>query len=91
MTAAFVQALEYTIAHSDEAYEISKKYVEGLAEADEAVQKEVLAVSIEFWQAERVGFSDMQAWENMQDTLLKMGLISEPLDLNAAFTNEFIP
>ena len=91
MTAAFVQGLEYTIAHPDEAYDISKKYVEGLAEADEAVQKEILAVSIEFWQAERVGFSDMQAWENMQDTLLRMGLISEPLDLNAAFTNEFLP
>jgi len=91
MVKAFVQSLEYTIAHPDEAYEISKKYVEGLADADEAVQKEILAVSIEFWQAERVGFSDAQAWENMQDTLMMMGSYAEPLDLDKAFTNEFLP
>jgi len=91
MVKAFVQGLEYTIAHPDEAYEISKKYVEGLADLDEAVQKEVLAVSIEFWQAERVGFSDAQAWENMQDTLMRMGSYAEPLDLSKAFTNEFLP
>lgn len=91
MVKAFVQGLEYTIAHPDEAYEISKKYVEGLAEMDEAVQKEVLAVSIEFWQAEHIGFSDLEAWKNMQSTLLIMSSYTEPVDLNAAFTNEFLP
>jgi NitT/TauT family transport system substrate-binding protein len=91
MVKAFVQSLEYTIAHPDEAYEISKKYVEGLADLDESVQKEILAISIEFWQAERVGFSDMDAWENMQSTLLIMASYTKPVDLNAAFTNEFLP
>jgi NitT/TauT family transport system substrate-binding protein len=91
MVKAFVQGLEYTIAHPDEAYEISKKYVEGLANLDESVQKEILAVSIESWQAERVGFSDMDAWKNMQSTLLIMSSYTEPVDLNAAFTNEFLP
>ncbi|MBI5842774.1 MAG: ABC transporter substrate-binding protein [Chloroflexi bacterium] len=91
MVAALVKALEYTITNPDDAYELSKAHVEGLADADEAVQKEVLARSIELWQAERVGLSDMQAWENMQDTLLKMGLLTEALDLSKAFTNEFVP
>ncbi len=91
MVFALMKALAYTIANPDEAYELSKAHVENLAEADEAVQKEVLARSIELWKAERLGFSDMQAWENMQDTLLKMGLLTEPLDLSAAFTNEFVP
>lgn len=91
MVSALVKALAYTIANPDEAYEISKKFVEGLADADEAVQKEVLARSIELWKAERLGFSDIQAWENMQDTLLKMGLLTKPLDLSKAFTNEFVP
>ena len=35
--------------------------------------------------------SDPQAWQNMQDTLLKMGLLKQPLDINKAFTNQFIP
>jgi NitT/TauT family transport system substrate-binding protein len=91
MVTALVKSLEYTIANPDEAYELSKAHVEGLEEADEAVQKEVLARSIELWKADRIGFSDVQAWENMQDTLLQMGLLTEPLDLSKAFTNEFVP
>jgi len=91
MVAVLVRSLEYTIANPDEAYEISKAHVEGLANADQAVQKEVLARSIELWKADRIGFSDVAAWENMQNTLLKMGLLTEPLDLSKAFTNEFVP
>jgi len=91
MVSVLVKALEYTIANPNEAYEISRKYVENLAEADESVQKEVLARSMELWKAERLGFCDMQAWQNMQETLLKMGLLTAPLDLSKAFTNEFLP
>lgn len=91
MVNALVKALAYTIVSPDEAYQLSKAYVEGLAEADEAVQKEVLARSMDLWKAEQLGFSDAQAWQNMQETLLKMGLLTAPLDLNAAFTNEFVP
>ncbi len=91
MVSVLVKALEYTIANPDEAYELSKPHVENLAQADEAVQKEVLARSIELWKAERVGYSDAKAWENMQEVLLKMGLLTKPLDLSKAFTNEFVP
>ena len=93
MVQAFLRGLADTIANPDEAYEISKKYVENLAnlsEADTAVQKEVLAASIEFWQAEILGYSEPAAWENMQSVLLAMDLLAEPLDLSKAFTNDFI-
>ncbi len=36
MTLATLQAIQYTIDHPDEAYEISKMYVPNLAEADQA-------------------------------------------------------
>ncbi|MEW5828955.1 MAG: ABC transporter substrate-binding protein [Chloroflexota bacterium] len=91
MAEAILKGLADTIADPDEAYELSRAHVPNLAELDEAVQKQVLARSIELWQADRLGFSDMQAWENMQDTLLKMGLLSAPLELDEAFTNEFVP
>lgn len=91
MVAAFLKGLQETIANPDEAYEISKKYVENLAQADEKVQREVLARSIELWRAERLGYSDAQAWQNMNDTLLKMGLLKQPVDVSKAFTNQFIP
>jgi NitT/TauT family transport system substrate-binding protein len=88
---AFLRGLEDVIADPQEALEISKKYVEGLDSADQAVQAEVLDVSIDFWQADQLGASDPQAWENMQQVLLDMGLLKEPLDLDQAFTNEYLP
>ena len=95
MVRAFVNALTqgilYTAENPDEAYEISKRYVENLAEADTALQKEVLAGSIELWQTDQPGYSDPASWVNMQDVLLEMGLLEESLDLNEAYTNEFIP
>lgn len=91
MVTALLKGLQDTIADPHEAYEISKKYVENLAEADESVQKEVLARSIELWKAERIGYSNVQAWENMHQLLLDMGLLTKPLDVNEAFTNEFVP
>ncbi len=91
MVQALVKGLADTIANPDEAYEISKKYVENLSQADETVQKEVLARSIELWKAERLGYSNPQAWVNMQEVLLKMGLLPKPLDVNQAFSNEFVP
>lgn len=91
MARALARGIADTIADPDEAYEISFKFVENLKDQDKDVQIQVLKTSIEFWQAERIGFSDPQAWENMNDILVKMGLIPSPVDLSKAFTNEFVP
>lgn len=95
MVQAFVEAvlkgIRDTLRNPDAAYEICFDYVENLREADQTVQKQVLGTSIEMWRAERLGYSDPQAWENMQEVLLKMKMYPEPLDLSQAFTNQFIP
>lgn len=91
MARALARGIEDAIANPDEAYEITKKFVENLTDEDKDVQMQVLNTSIEFWQAERIGFSEPLAWENMNDLLVKMELISEPVDLSKAFTNEFVP
>jgi NitT/TauT family transport system substrate-binding protein len=91
MSVAFLKGLADTIANPDEAYIISKKYVQDLAQANETTQKEILSRSIGLWKTDRLGYSSPQAWQNMQDTLLKMGLLKQPLDVNKAFTNQFIP
>ncbi|MCC6298295.1 MAG: ABC transporter substrate-binding protein [Anaerolineales bacterium] len=88
---AFLKGLEDAIANPDEAFELSKSFIPNFAELDQDVQRQVLETSIEQWQAQRLGYSDPQAWENMQDVLLDMGLIAEKMDLSKAFTNEFVP
>lgn len=91
MARALARGIQDTIANPEEAYTTSLNFVENLKDQDKDVQMQVLNTSIEFWQAERIGFSEPQAWENMNELLVKMALIPEPIDLSKAFTNEFIP
>lgn len=91
MARALARGIADTIANPAEAYQISLKFVENLAEQDQDTQMQILKISIGFWEAERIGFSDPQAWENMNDLLVKMELIPAPMDLSKAFTNEFLP
>lgn len=91
MVDALLKGLDYTTSHPEEAFEISKKYVDNLAEADQEVQMQVLLNSIKLWQGERMGYSQPQAWENMQRILLQMGLMEKEIDLSQAFDNQFIP
>jgi NitT/TauT family transport system substrate-binding protein len=88
---AFLKGLKDTIEDPDEAFMLSESYIPNFADLDAIVQKKVLATSVEQWKTERLGYSDPQAWENMQAVLLDMGLIAEMMDLSKAFTNEFIP
>ena len=89
----FVRALAHgiqdTLANPDEAYAISKKFVETLT--DDELEKKVLAATMAMWKTSRVGYADPQAWENMQIALLEAKLLNEKQDLSRAFTNEFIP
>jgi len=91
MVKALLQGLADTIDNPEEAYMLSKAHIPNLTDADATVQKEVLARSIDLWKADRLGFSNAVAWQNMQDTLLKMGLLEKPLEIEKAFTNEFVP
>jgi NitT/TauT family transport system substrate-binding protein len=94
MVAATLKGIDYSISHPDEAFTICEKYVEnlsGLPAKDKEVQRQVLAASIDLWKADRMGFSDPQAWQNMHDLLLQMKLLTKPLDLSKAFSNNFLP
>ena len=88
---AFLKGLKYTIENPDDTYTLSAKYIPNFADLDKTVQKEILVTSIEMWKADRLGYSDPQAWKNMNEVLVKMKLISELVDLNKAFTNQFVP
>lgn len=90
MVQAVTRGLRDALADPDEAFEISKKYVENLDQDEDGIQRQVLAASLLFWEADRLGYSSPEAWENMHQLLLDMDLLAQPLDIEQAYTNEFI-
>jgi NitT/TauT family transport system substrate-binding protein len=58
---------------------------------DELTQFQVLLNTIELWDAEALGYADAQSWEMTQDVLMDMGFVSTAIDVNTAFTNQFLP
>jgi NitT/TauT family transport system substrate-binding protein len=91
MTAAFVASIKKTMADPTYAFSACKEYVDGLDENTSPIQEKILQESMDFWEGETIGMSDPEAWQNMQDVLLEMELMSEPLNLEEAYTNEFLP
>jgi NitT/TauT family transport system substrate-binding protein len=94
MVRATLKGIQFSIENPDEAFAISEKYIDNLAALateEKDVQRQVLAASIPLWQTTMMGYSDPEAWENMQDLLLQMELLPGPQDLNSAYSNAFLP
>ena len=61
------------------------------APAADLTQFAVLLRSIELWDAERLGYSDLASWQAMVDTLRRMGVLGErEPDLAKAYSNDFL-
>ena len=88
MTAAILKGLSDTLAAPGEAVQTSLKHID--PPPDAAIARSVLDASMEMWRTDRPGFSDKARWETTQNVLLAMKLIPEPIDLDKAFTNEFV-
>lgn len=86
---AFRHGIEDTVSNPDEAYEISKKYIENLGLADETIQKEILNASISMWQLEPYGAIDRENWANMLEVLVNMGLVKSAMAPEEAYTDQF--
>lgn len=60
-------------------------------DAETLLQFRVLLNTIALWDADRLGYSDLASWQVTQDTLMTMGFLTGGIDLEAAFTNDFLP
>jgi NitT/TauT family transport system substrate-binding protein len=90
MVGAVISGIRFTIAHPEDAFEWSESFVDHLGYANAAPQMDILEASILFYQGDPLGYAVPQAWENTHALLLEMGLLTTPLDLSAAFSNDFI-
>ncbi len=91
MVGAMLKGIQDALANPDQTYTTCEKYVPNLSKADQTVQKKVLTTSMGLWQASRLGYSQPQAWQNMQDIMVKMGLVQSSLDVSRAYGNQFLP
>jgi NitT/TauT family transport system substrate-binding protein len=84
---ALMRGLSDTLEDPDQAFEISKKYVEALDDSRE----DVLVASLALWQSDPLGITDGESWANTQQALLEIGFLDAPLaDLESSYTNEFL-
>lgn len=88
---ALLKGIQFTAESPDDAYQICTKYVDNLADADEVVQKQVLAESIKLWDVYPTNEDPAPRWENMQSVLLKLGLMSQSVDLKGVYDGSFLP
>jgi len=87
---AFLKGLADTLADPDAAFEICKKYVEGLEENDD-VQRAVLDATLLYWQGDPLGASDPAAWQRTVEVMSEIGLLAGPVAAESAFTNDYLP
>jgi NitT/TauT family transport system substrate-binding protein len=90
MVQATLKGVAFSLNSPKETFEICKKYVEGLDSTNQDVQEKIFLATLEFWKTDQPGYSKPEAWENMQKVLLDMGMLTQPLDLNKAYSNSFI-
>jgi hypothetical protein len=59
-------------------------------DGDTLLQFQVLLSTIDLWDAETLGATELSSWEVTQETLLTMRFLTEPIELEMAFTNQFV-
>jgi NitT/TauT family transport system substrate-binding protein len=60
-------------------------------DTETTIQFDILLNTVDMWDADVPGFSELNAWENMSNTLTTMGLLDTKVNLDRIYTNEFVP
>ena len=89
----FIEATNRGVAfvanNPEEAYEICKQFVPNL-ENDETFQYQVLMASIDIWNIDQGGRSELNAWINTLRLMSEIGLAGDTLKVEDLFSNELI-
>jgi NitT/TauT family transport system substrate-binding protein len=86
---AFLRGLADTLTDPAAAFDISTRFVEGLAENAE-LGRAVLDATLPFWRAEKLGYSDADTWIVSQQVMRDAGLMDTVSPVDELFTNKFL-
>jgi NitT/TauT family transport system substrate-binding protein len=92
---ASLRGLRDTLDNPDEAFELSLAQIPEANLGNPELQRQVLQESLPFWYSERtssegLGFTDAAVWQATEQFMRDTGLLAAPVDLEAAFTNEYL-
>lgn len=89
---ALLRGIKDAVADPELAFNTSKKFVNGLGSdpQKDAIQRQVLAETTKLWQAPVPGRTDPAAWDETQQVLIDMGLLTDRLANDQLFTNQFV-
>ncbi len=88
---AVLRGLRYTLDHPEEAFDICLQHVPEAGGENREMQMAVLEESIKFWESDRLGYSDPEAWKTSEEFMVEVGLAEAAAESGEMFTNQFIP
>ena len=90
MVQALLRGLRDTLDDPDEAFAICRRHVPEIDDESAPLQRAVLEESLNFWRADKLGYSNSAAWEASQAFMRQIGLIESQVEVSTLFTNEFV-
>lgn len=92
VTNALLAGIRYTLANPDEAFAISLQAVPEAGGDNAIANRAIFDASLPLWQADAamLGRSDIAAWQQAADFMLKTGLINSAVKVDGIVTNQFV-
>ncbi len=90
MVRGSLRGLQYTIGYPDEAFQISRKFIPTMTDADAPTQRAVLEASIAMWRTDQFGLSNSQSWTQSVEFMRATGLVQTEVAVDKLYTNEFV-
>lgn len=92
---ASLRGLQDTLSNPDEAYQLSLSFIPEAQLGDPTLQRQVLQESLPYWHSDQtdihgLGFTDADVWAKTEQFMRDAQILAGPVDVNTAFTNEFI-
>lgn len=91
--AATLKGVQYTLAHPQEAVNLSESFVPGLSDPTaSATALQVLNATLPLMQPNptKMGYNDPQAWQSMANFLQQVGQLSGQVDVTKAYSNTYL-
>lgn len=87
---ATIRGLRDTLANPDEAFDICLKHIPEANMNNRDLQRQVLEATLEYWQADRLGYSDPEVWGGTYRFLRDVNILTRDQPVAESYTNAFV-